>query len=82
MSRAIMLFVCALMVALVWLGLDLLGARTSLGVLSGTVGGDGIAALLALLYVAAWLACVLVAPVLAIAGVLQLLVDRSGARKH
>jgi hypothetical protein len=67
-----MLLANALLLGLLWLGLDLLGARAGVGVLSGTVVGDGLTALLAMLYVLGWFLAVLVAPVLAIAGGLQL----------
>jgi hypothetical protein len=69
--RAALLLVLAVCLFSLWLGLQLLGARAGLGVLSGTRSGGFAMRLLALFYVAAWLAMVIAAPVLLLAAALQ-----------
>ncbi|MGA9521694.1 MAG: hypothetical protein WBV82_09530 [Myxococcaceae bacterium] len=66
----------ALLLVAIWLVLELAGARNSVGILSGTMPGSALELAVGLVYVAAWFAATLVAPILAIAAGLSLVVSR------
>lgn len=68
--RFLSLFLLVIAAPLALLVLHSLGARSDLGILSGTLPGSEVGALLALAYALAWFGSVLVTPVIAIAAAL------------